>query len=280
MKKIILLLILLLPISAFSSKLFRIYTDDMIGVNGLGINAEFVQTDYLSDYTINQYSLNIDYGVGVGASIFFRFPFFSLGGIENSFIISDLLMGLSFNIFSDINDAGTGFSTLHIHFGADVATGVQEGEGKVSPATGETQQYYPFVNGLSEIFLGGGYSFSVNKFRFHLNLFYYLDCRGNETSLEFKLINDHIELGGAVQYYKEFNFVGLNWGFKPFYEMILRLKWDGDAAIPSMVHNNFAIWIRPGSIFRLSFGVNLPYSLQNKSFYDFEYFVKFSAIFR
>ncbi len=281
MKKILLLITaMLLPFSAFSGRLFRIYTSDMVGYNGLGLEAKFVQTDYLSDYTMNQYSLNIDYGVGTGASMFFEFPFLSLSGIDNSLIISDLKMGLSLNLFSNLNNAGTGFNAFHIHFGVDVATGVQEGEGKVHPATGETQQYYPFVNGLGEIFLGAGYSFSVNKFKIHLNSFYYLDCRGNESALEFKIINDHVELGGAIQYYKEFNFIGLNWGIKPFYEMILRLKWDGDAVIPTMVHNDFAFWLRLGSIFRFAFGINLPYSLEGRSFLDFEYFLKFSAVFR
>lgn len=284
MKRILLsfILVLLLGNSALQGgRLFRVRTGNPLGENGVQLKTAFERSGYLG-MAIHNFRQEIVYGIANQIDFTIDVPLLALEGVGDSLIIGDLGLEMMVGIHDWVSS--NTMAGVYALLGIKVGISVEEGEGKRNPATGELQQYFPFAKGLTELYLGGGYSFTVAGLSTHFNLLYYLECRETEQTFDFKVGNDHVELAAAVEYYTATRISlfggGFSLGIKPYYEMRFLVSWQSTAAMPSRMDNVIALWLRFGKVLRLSGGFNFPVALTSSRFLDSESFIALAAVFR
>ena len=282
-RRILIALLFSAALSLGAGRLFRVRTANTLGEGDVQIRTDYVRSAY-NDIWVNRFNLDIGYGLADGVDFSFSAPLYTLGQVDSSAVIGDLLFDLQIRIKEWLNPKRPVLSSLFAYLGFQVGTGLSQQEGKLNPQTGETQTYYPFVNGVSEIFLGVGYTAPLGPMSVHLNFEYYNETKEDETIGDFDLKNDHIALRGGLSWYfeKEISIFGgkLNVGIKPFWESALRIVWSADAKMPARLDSVLGVWFRFGSVFRLQTGFNLPLALESNKFLDNEFFVSLAAVFR
>ena len=251
--------------------------------NDIQLRADYVYSGY-QDMYVNRYGFEVNYGIAEGLDFTFGFPMYSLGGVDDSLVIGDLLFALLIRLKEWVHPSRPVLSSLFMYIGFHVGVGLATDEGKINPDTGLKQTYFPFVNVLSQLYLGVGYSAPLGPLSLHLNLEWFNETRNDEGVTDFELGNDHLALRGGVSWYTEktiriFGSV-LNVGFKPIYEANIRLSLGGSSSMPSRIDNVFGVWLRLGSVFRLYAGYSIPVALATPAFMDREFFFSFTAVFR
>lgn len=273
----------LLAGSLTGGRLFRLRTGNTLSENDVQIRMDYEYSGYENVY-INRYALDLNYGIADGVDFTFTFPLYSLGGISDSLVIGDLLFDILFRIKDWMHPTKPVLSSLFVYLGFQVGVGLAADEGKPNPDTGTKQTYYPFVNGLSQLYLGVGYSTPLGPLEMHLNLEWFNETRDDESVTDFKLGNDHLSFRGGVSWYTEKTiriFGGsFNIGFKPFYEAAFRFSFGSESGMPSRLDNLLGVWLRLGSVFRISTGYSFPVPLTGDRFMEREFLFSLSAVFR
>jgi len=266
-----------------SARLFRLRTGNALGEGDVQLRTDYVRSAY-NEMWVNRFSLDISYGIADGVDFTFAAPLYSLGQVDSSLVLGDLLFDLQICIKEWVNPRRPVLSSLFVYIGFQVGIGLSQEEGKLNPETGMTQTYYPFVNGLSEIYLGAGYTTPLGPMSLHLNFEYFNETKDNESITDFELGNDHISLRGGLSWYFEANLSifgeKLNLGFKPFWANSVLLVWSKEAGMPSRLDSVLGVWVRFGSVFRVHTGFNLPLRLGSEKFLDNEFFISLAAVFR
>lgn len=266
-----------------AGRLFGLRTADTVGENDLQLRADWVRSAYREMY-INRFALDVNYGVANGWDLTFTLPLYTLGGISDSLVIGDIGFDILFRIKDWLHPTRPVLKSLFGYAGFLVGVGLGQNEGKMNPDTGLLQTYYPFVNGLSQVYLGVGYAAPLGPLTLALNLEWFNETRDDEGIVDFKFQNDHVSLRGGLYWYTEGNIKlfgkTVNVGFKPFYEANFRITWSMTSGMPQRMDNVLGVWLRLGQIFRVYGGYSLSVKMDSNRFLDGELFLSFAAVFR
>jgi hypothetical protein len=266
-----------------AARIHHVHTGDMLDMNDVALRTGIISSvTEAGDY--HTWLQEIVYGISDDVNIILGVPLVSLGGIESSLILGDMDFMIQAKLSQWASGNATMFSSVWMHLGWRAGLGVETGQGKPNPETGELQTYAPYATGRSSFWLGAGASFPLADLACHVNFSYYSETGKNGDPFEFVLKDDHIELAASLEYTFDFTPTifgsDLIVGLRPWYEMVLRLAWDDTSSMPSRLENSFGLWVRIGSIFRLIGGINLPIALESPHFLKREYFFSVSAVFR
>lgn len=276
-------LIMLLAMPVCAGRLYKVYTGYQLGINDVQVALEYDRID-LNKGALNQFLLQVDYGVSSRVTMQFEQQLLQLSGISDSLVLGDISFRISGTLGEWFNTASGKATHLFLLLDFKAGISVQEGEGKIHPDTGEKITYFPFATGTSEYFIGLGVSFPLFGLQSHINFGYYTETQRLEDTFEFNFKNDHVQLGFAFEYYFEtaFNLFGqkMNFGFKPFYEARFRFNWSAASAMPQQLDNSFGVWFRFGSVLRFSAGVTAPLSLDSRALLDYDIFARMALVFR
>lgn len=278
---IVMTVAVLSPLNA--GQLYRIYTGYMLGYNDVQVSLEYGRLN-LNQGALNQFLLQVDYGVSGRVTMQVEQQVLQLAGISDSLVLGDISFRLLGTMGEWFNSRSGKAVQLFLILDFKAGISVQEGEGKTDPVSGEKITYYPFATGTSEYFIGTGVSFPLFGLTSHINFGYYTETDRLEDTFEFNFRNDHVRLGFGLEYYRE-TWIGsgarrISLAYKPFYEARFRFNWSAAAAMPQQLDNSFGFWLRVGSLFRFSGGLTVPVSLDSRALLDSEIFFKLAMVFR
>jgi hypothetical protein len=281
---ILAVLVLSLPGVVSGGSLSSVRYGHLLGENDVSLKLDYRHSE-AENAAINRYMLDLAYGVSSAIEFGFRVPLVTLHGIEDSLILADLEIGFQFQMGEWESGGGYGPSILFAFTDFKIGTGVKEGEGKFQAGGAEKVLYYPFVGGLTQWSVGVGYSVPLGTaLDCHLNFEYRAETRDQEGAFDFDLKNDSLRLSAALDYYLETEWhlfgTSLNLGFKPFVELGMHVPFGVRSAMPARLDMIAGFWFRPGSVFRLTAGMNFPAALETDRFLVREFFINLAAVLR
>lgn len=275
--------LLVFAASLEAARMHHLHTGDMLDMNDVALRTGLTSS-ITSSGEYRHWLQEVIYGISDDVNFILGVPLVSLGGIDNSLILGDMDFQVQARLAQWETENATMLSSVWLLVGWRAGLGVESGEGKTNPESGLLQTYAPWATGRSSFWLGGGYSFPLAGLAGHVNFTYWSETGRSGDPLEFVLRDDHIELGGSLEYTFEIepDIFGspVNIGIRPLYEMVLRFAWDESSSMPSRLENTFGIWLRIGPVFRLMGGMNFPVALESPRYLKREYFFSITAVFR